>query len=105
MLKKVIIFIGIIELLIGIINSFRSSRNRNTSKKSLENEVSNVTKEKNKVNINELMSLEGVTYIFLASVAIRTNMNNIIVIILFIIIQGVFGSILFKTLKRGSNGR
>ena len=84
MLKGVIIFIGIMELLIGIVNSFRSSRNINTSKKSIENEVSNVTKEKNKVNINELMSLEGV---------------------LFIIIQGVFGSILFKTLKRGSNGR
>lgn len=105
MLKQVIIFIGIIELLIGIINSFKSSRNINTSKKTLEKEVNNITKGKNIVNINELMSLEGVTYIFLASVAIRTNMSNIVTIILFIIIQFVFGSILFKTLKRGSNGR
>lgn len=105
MLKEVIIFIGVIELLIGIINSFIISRNKKIIINSVENKKLNPTKEKSKLHIHELMSLEGVTYIFLASVAISTNMDNKIVIILFIIIQIVFVSILLKEIKRGHNGR
>jgi len=100
MLKIVIIIIGIIELLIGIINSLIINKRIIKSINSDKNEIIYISKDKKNLTINELMSLEGVTYIFLASVSIYTNMNNGIVVLLFIIIQCVFFSILLKEIKK-----
>lgn len=100
MLKIVIIIIGVIELLIGIINSLIINKRIIKSINSDKNEIIYISKDKKNLTINELMSLEGVTYIFLASVSIYTNMNNGIVVILFIIIQCVFFSILLKEIKK-----
>jgi len=100
MLKIVIIIIGVIELLIGIINSLIINKRIIKSINSDKNEIIYISKDKKNLTINELMSLEGVTYIFLASVSIYTNMNNGIVVLLFIIIQCVFFSILLKEIKK-----
>lgn len=100
MLKEGIIFIGVAELMIGIISSLFVSRKLKSDKNSEKRGNINNSNKKTKVNINELMSLEGVTYIFLASVAINTNMDNKIVITLFMIIQVVFFSVLLKEIKR-----